>query len=543
MIKEWMAELCSVLIKKKWSIGLISFMLLFNAPFLYFTNHLHWVKLIFVYAISVLSIGVYSTFCLFLKNRMEKLYLIFLFIISLVPNVIVFSYILISKTFMRGEMFWVIFDSNVNEASEFATNFTNYSILWGILSYIGVCLFLLYKSGSPARLPWKKYRLLVGIAVVALLFIVGTRSGAKGVGSIDFYKSAWLYYRSENREVAQAASRSEIKVDVKTLLPDTCNHTIVFIIGESQGRAHMELYGYFRPTNPLLTAMKEELYVYENVVCSETYTIPSLRNVLTFADSMHPEYEYQKASVVGLFKAAGFETYWITNQELKKEKIRGYDAVALEAQHVVSLHQRHEPDEVVFPELDKILAQDQIRNKIVFIHIMGCHTNYGARYPRSFSYFDYRKDPLPDKSFLEERQKIKVDEYDNAIRYNDYVVSTIVNRLKTKGRSSCAVYFSDHGEEVYDFRDFMGHELSNASSYQYEIPFLLWLSPSWEQELPEFTFDKGRPYSTEHFIHSLSFLARLRYPDYRPEFSIFSPEFQPQERRMRGFIYQDMNGQ
>jgi len=90
--------------------------------------------------------------------------------------------------------------------------------------------------------------------------------------------------------------------------------TFVLIIGESLSRHHMQLYGYPRETNPKLTAMKDKLFVFNDVVSPATTTIDVMQLVLTLADHEHPEYYFEKRSIVNLFADAGYDTVWLGNQ-------------------------------------------------------------------------------------------------------------------------------------------------------------------------------------------------------------------------------------
>lgn len=75
------------------------------------------------------------------------------------------------------------------------------------------------------------------------------------------------------------------------------------------------------------------------------------------------------------------------------------------------------------------------------------------------------------------KKKKEIADYDNATRYNDYVLMQIINRFRNQ--NTVLLYFSDHGEEVYDYRDHKGRDLSsntisyNYLKYQHEIPFMI----------------------------------------------------------------------
>ncbi len=537
-----MTSILSTLKQKKWSILFISFILLFNNFFLYFTNNFDIERLLFVYTSSLFAVFIFSILCLFLKQKREKIYLLLLFLISLIPNLIIFSYAIISDTHIRGDMYWVIFESNTTESLEFIKAFYSWKIIGGILFYLSASIFLFWKSGSSTCLSLKQHKILFAIPFISIFFLICFEFGTRGIGFLDFYKNMYIYYHDEAKAKKQAEFRSNIKTAIDCQLPDSTNHTFIFILGESIAKNHMGIYGYNRNTTPCLNAMQNELDIYTNIISPETYTVPSLRKVLTFASHQFPGYEYKLPSIVKLFNDAGFETYWISNQVLRKRSVNGYDAIAGESKNIYRLSIHQQPDGIILPVLNEILEKKEVKNKMIFIHIMGGHVLYSSRYPSTFNHFDYKKDTIPYKPFLTDKHKQTIDEYDNAIRYNDYFVSSVINAVKSKNQSSFVVFFPDHGEEVYDFRDFKGHEIENSSIYQCEIPFILWLSDKYKKEVPCLVIDKKRPFSTENFIYSISTLAALKYDFYVPEFSLFSEKFIPQKRFVGKMVYRDKGG-
>ena len=90
----------------------------------------------------------------------------------------------------------------------------------------------------------------------------------------------------------------------------------VLVIGESETRNHMQVYGYDRETTPWLQDQREnrENITFSNAYSNHTHTVP----VLTYALSENNQYNeiaLQDAySIVEAANAAGYETYWLSNQ-------------------------------------------------------------------------------------------------------------------------------------------------------------------------------------------------------------------------------------
>ena len=170
----------------------------------------------------------------------------------------------------------------------------------------------------------------------------------------------------------------------KVVLQDSLNQpkTYVVIIGESTTKWHMQLYGYDRETNPLLSEISEELIIFDNVISSHVHTLRALKKALTLADYKQPDLK-ENASVVQLANQSGFKTYWISNQKpvgytetlpslianasnetfFKTTDGFGYDIY----------------DGNLLPTVDDVLSNEN-ENKIVFVHLMGTHGNYNKRY-------------------------------------------------------------------------------------------------------------------------------------------------------------------
>ncbi len=523
-----------LLSEKKWAFILIFFILLFNPVFCFWADNINLKDRLMAW-LTCLIVGLaLSCIDLFVKKRGEKIYLAILFILSIVPNLIVWSYLFMSHLWMKRDMFWVIFGTNVSESTEYFDQFISWQmILVGVL-YILAGIFFIIKARSVHSISVKKYWILFALSVSLVLLSIILQYLVQAIPTFDFYKSRITFWNENLKFEQEKELRKNLSMDIECVLPDSTGHVFVVVIGESTSTYHMSLYGYFRDTNPLLSARKNELDVYTDVVTPDTHTIGVLKKVLSFADHDHPEYYAQKPSVVEMFNAAGFETYWISNQEFISKWGGSYGAIAESAKHVYDLSVLKKYDEVVLPSLDKVLHENAPGNKIIFIHLMGSHHSYNCRYPDNFDYFKYAKMEDLTKSFLNDEMKKTIDEYDNSVRYDDFVVSSIIDQVKNLDTSSFVLYFSDHGEEVYDSRDARGHFMSNAYPYQCKVPFILWRSDAYKTEMPELAIDTARPFSLVDVIYSLSTLACLEYRENDQSRSIFSPEYKVPAKRLVG---------
>ena len=102
------------------------------------------------------------------------------------------------------------------------------------------------------------------------------------------------------------------------------------------------------------------------------------------------------------------------------------------------------------------------------------------------------------------------------------------------------IYFSDHGEELYEYREFAGHAYEKVSPTMCEIPFIVWMSESFKLQQQDLIFDENRPYSTADFIYSISDISGLKYTDYDASRSIFSKSFTPRQRLVGTKKYEEI---
>ncbi|MDR1368643.1 MAG: sulfatase-like hydrolase/transferase [Dysgonamonadaceae bacterium] len=474
---------------------------------------------------------------LFLKKKGEKIYLIFLFLLSIVPNMVVWGYLYVSHLCMKRDMFWVIFTTHAAESKEYIGDFISWEIfaINIIYLFLGVLFIVKAKAKSRHSIRVKKHLPLFVVSIAIVLTGIILQYTVQAIPTFDFYKSRVLFWKANRVFEEEKEFRKNLKMNVECSLPDSTDHVFIAILGESTSTCHMSLYGYHRKTTPLMDARSDELAVYTDVVTPDNHTFGAMQKILSFADHKNPEYYRQKPSLVEIFNAAGFETYWISNKAALTKWGGSYGIIAQEAKHLYDLSSLETDDEIVLPSLDKALTDPVGKNKIIFIHLMGNHHAYDCRYPEEYNHFNYERDrDLPDLGFRDDEMMEVIDEYDNSILYGDFVFSSILDRIKNEEKSSFLLFFSDHGEEVNDTREARGHFMSDVYPCQARIPFVFWQSEKYKEEMPGIVVDTSRPYNTENIIYSLSTLSALRYNDYNGTASIFSKEYIVPGKRLVG---------
>ncbi|AUC81684.1 sulfatase-like hydrolase/transferase [Lacinutrix sp. Bg11-31] len=497
-----------------------------------------------IFLLTTIFVGI---ILLFNSTKFKKvLLLLFQFLLAFLVAFKLFFYYTFGVKPTASAIF-VIFETNANEASEFFSSYFNFSIFPILILSFSVFVFLViglfYKSKVFQFLYLKKLPILFKSAIILLIiscgFLLKRSFNEQSVlltlsHSIQEYNKAKNYYKEH---LAKPESES-IKIISKNEKPQIG----IVVIGESTSRWHMQLYNYNRETNPLLSKMKDELYVFDDVIAPNVMTIKSLEKALTLSDYNNPKIE-NNFSVVQLANAAGFETFWISNQQPVGFTESTPTIIATAAKHkrflatdsyYYSIH-----DGSLVPEIKKALNTKSNR-KLIFVHLIGTHRLYSKRYPNEFNYFEGVNERTKYKT---EYSKTKVNEYDNAIRYNDFVVSEIINLVKEAHKNSFVVYFSDHGDDVFDTQDFVGHYGTKMSKPMLDIPFFSWFSKDYllaNKKIDSLNNYSNRKYNTEDFIYSFSDIIDVEFEGFDASKSIFNSNFKEKQRLLRGGLDYDI---
>ncbi|MBM3391272.1 MAG: phosphoethanolamine transferase CptA [Betaproteobacteria bacterium] len=457
------------------------------------------------------------------------------------------GYFAIYRQEFSQSVLFILFDSNPAEASEYIGNYFAWWMVPALLAYSAGAWWLwrrLRPLTMPRRAAWS-----LALAILALIALPGTYRilyKNKGLDANTFSRALanslepavpWQFavgyfkYEQQLTKMHDLLERNRRLPPVANLADAHAGQpaTLVLAIGESTSRLHMSLYGYGRQTSPRLEAMRDRLTVFNRVVASRPYTIETLQQALTFADQEHPDLYLTRPSLMNIMKQAGYKTYWVTNQQTLTMRNTMLTNFSEQADEQVYLnHSRSQNsyryDGNVLDPFSRILT-DKAERKFIVVHLLGTHMIYEYRYPPEFNVFKDRSG-LPE--WVTDRQLPLINHYDNAVRYNDHVLASLIERLDSLGGKSMLLYFSDHGEDVFDSpaHDFIGRNEARPTLPMYAVPFLLWRSAAWQQARGR-NFDKqvDRPYQTSHLIHTWADLAGLSFDDYDPSKSVVNARF------------------
>ena len=355
-----------------------------------------------------------------------------------------------------------------------------------------------------------------------------------------------LAHALEERDTfATALHPVEAPLAVSRAEPSLRPQVLVLVIGESLSRHHMSLYGYTRPTNPRLKARSGEIYLFRDVIAPHAYTSASLEKALTFWTPSNMGMRRGR-SLFEAFREGGFRMYWISNQPRRGfwETATSKLAAGADKQLWVNPNEggvhgyRYRAyDSNVLPALAAAL-KDPEREKFIAIHLTGNHLDYQQRYPPEFDLF---RGPVPGRA---PAASAVVNAYDNAVFYNDTILNEIIRLVEAHSQRAMVLYFSDHGEEVFDYRVYRGHSEGEVSRFMADIPFLLWVSGEHRKEhrdsLARFSGYLDRPFSIGHLAHALADLAGLSFTGFDERRSPFSEKFTPTPRFVGATPYEEI---
>ena len=249
---------------------------------------------------------------------------------------------------------------------------------------------------------------------------------------------------------------------------------------------------------------------------------------------------FQQKSIVSLFKEAGFNTYWLSNQVDQghiKVHIDEADNKFLNLSDSKATKNVHRDMELV-GVLKNVLGESG-RKKFIVIHTAGSHYDYSVRYPDEFDFFKPSNKTIHSRSADKAFKDVLINSYDNTIRYSDAVIDSIISLVSKQNALASVTYMSDHGENLFDdSRDLSQHAYPVPSKYIAHTPFFVWYSPILKNRFPT-KIDNLQKHvnskvSSENIIHTLSSMSGLTYPLQDSLKNITSPYFVDNEQKILG---------
>ncbi len=365
------------------------------------------------------------------------------------------------------------------------------------------------------------------------------------------YNLYLAFERNAASENYKEVSRN-FKFDARSEHSATAPEVYVMVVGETARAHNFSLYGYPRNTNPLLSKTPG-IKAFPNVTTQSNTTHKSVPMLLSAASAEDFERLFHEKGILAAFKEAGFHTVFISNQ-LPNHSFIDFLGEQADEHYFLKKEdalQGNHYDEDLLQKLDEILPKAdasssahyhyRYRKLFVVLHSYGSHFNYQERYPRSFAYFkpDSRSEAKP------ENRRDLLNAYDNTIRYTDYILHGIIERLqkwegiqtKTDGvygqPISAMLYTSDHGENIFDDdRHLFLHAAPKASDYELHVPFIIWTSEGFSKQYPDILKALGENRSKQvqsslSAFHTMLGIGGIQTRYRKDEYSVASDKYHP----------------
>ena len=492
-------------------------------------------------------------------------------VVTVLMVVILFSELLTVFFYHSNFTIYVVlllFETNVGESTEFihaalAHPGSWYAVTITILTGVAACYLARY-----SRKPFK-YKKALAFMAFALVVWSGIRQVSAYYKLFRCFSSASTTVCNDTRyiphlntpfvrlaygaafNIAASAELDVLEATVAATTVDSCSYRcplIVLVIGESFNKHHTPLYekGYL-PTTPLLMQQQEKgnLVVYTDAVAPFNFTSNAFKYMFSTWDEESGDEWTGHTLLPAVFKKAGYCVDFFTNQfAMAQTDMWDFAGGTIFNHHGLSELQFTHRNPDIFdydgellhelPPTDSLTAHPTL----LIVHLRGQHVKYDNRYPQAYAKFTPNDEKTP---FGGQTGREIAAHYDNATLYNDAVVNTVFEMLKNT--DGIGIYLSDHGEEVYDWRD--KYERTNERTitpeiarYQYEIPLMFYMSDSFKEHHPDVAeavkTSADRPFISSDLCHLLFYLGGISIPDYQEKRNILSPQYDKTRKRIIG---------
>ncbi|WP_082072932.1 phosphoethanolamine transferase [Hyphomicrobium sp. 99] len=367
------------------------------------------------------------------------------------------------------------------ETREFLSIYVDFRIIVLVAIYLTIIIAFNVAQHRVTN-PHVPLRAVAAIAIVALAQFIyvykPTDLYSATVGSVSTYYDELV----QMRKIAAARFKALPSIAAHK---NTKGETYVLVIGESQNKDHMSLYGYERQTTPWLDdQIRSSNWIrFTHAFSNHTHTVPTLSLALTSASQYNGKAYYGSPSILDVAKAAGFRTYWLSNQV----GLGGWDnpisAIAETADIYIKINSHiglttdtNYFDSKLVETFHQLKSQiNNTDNNLIVFHIMGSHLDYCNRFPSSFAKFNgeppFVQVNVPANA--ESERNKTVDCYDDSIAFTDFVLSQIFAEAKQLPGLRAFVYLPDHADAVDAG---LGHDADQFSFAMTHISLIVWLS-------------------------------------------------------------------
>lgn len=448
-------------------------------------------------------------------------------IVALLVSLITFfntaAYLIYShiyKTAFVAEDMLPILQTHPEEARGFVTGQIGIPVIaTGVLAVILFALFELWLIRGAARSlagnqESKKKAVVAVVLILACLYLIGYW----GIRTYPFheFKVAQNYIhvvKEEEKNHNQVKNNIRLTNGKENALPQKLPGTVLFIIGESENRDHMSAFNPSYPveTTPWLSQMAKDNRF---TLLSNGYSnFPQTTQSLAMAVTSVNQYNHRKLdnsyNIIDIAKAAGYDTWWISNHSKMGNGTTPAGLVASWSDHPLWTDHPTEDDMQVMKILEQIPKEG---NHFIVIHVDGSHFIYKERIPPDFQ--GIHVEGNPDRT----------NQYDSTVLYTDKVLQAIFDYAEKNLNLQAAIYTSDHGEDMV-----YSHGASRFTYDMVRIPVFFYLSEAYEKKYPSIVENlkshQGTVFTNDLLFDSISGIIRAESDQYEKKFDLTQKDY------------------
>lgn len=275
-----------------------------------------------------------------------------------------------------------------------------------------------------------------------------------GLAHLNFYKEG----------VADCIMKHFNRVSVRQMGNPKAKN-IVLIIGESCRFDHFSLFGYYRKTTPLLDnlAAQDKRFIYKKglSLAAATESFFGLFFNLVREPGVTHQFKTKDTNLWRMAKNQGYETFWISMQDshlMRDTNSQDLDYIFTKENTI----QNSVTEEKSIEEFKNIKLAER---NFIMLHQKAVHSPYTKNY-------EHRPDHKIFNDHSTDRQASTINEYDNAIHYNDEILHTLISEIRKRFNDEVYIFFiSDHGEHLGE-NGLYGHVILTQQVAQ--VPFFFY---------------------------------------------------------------------
>lgn len=476
----------------------------------------------------------------------------------------------------------LLLETNKRESEEFLqVLFTKKEFAWTILYFAGFIILNIltetYREKVCNLLPTNKKVAKIGRVLLLILLTGGfvfnyqyiSLFNCKEVNDVDEWHShnrnpddimtkllvSLVDIRMSKKEMNSLLKQID-HLESKTLEDETDSLNVIFVIGGSYIKYHSALYGYPLQTTPFLSQEQKagRLFVFTDVVSPYNQTTKVIRNVLSCNSIAEGERWASTPPLTAIYKSQGYHVAFYDKQkDYEAEQLFSFSLNTYLYHPEIIKACYSETNAETFDYDGQLIDYYKHNSKkhkcqLIVFHLLGQHMAYSKRYPKEFSHYTSDSTYFRKEQWLTSQMREEIAHYDNATLYNDEVMRKIAKLYDEE--NTVVIYFSDHGEEVYDYRpnigrdDFgFGDNPEKGMHWQYDVPFMAWCSDSYIKSHPEeinaLSSCVRRPFMLDNVCQIVFHLSGLKTHYYKPERDVLSPYYKCNKRIINDKINYD----